>query len=363
MARNGKQDVPLVVGLFLLVLAMMSIGNLGLSIANSRDIYKINAKINAIINNDSHVMIAEVTKRETADESAVFTRKEDNTSLELSPHPVYANVLMSKMVYPNKTSGGTFVRDWSSRWGLGLSKLEETGNAIRGLASNCRLRAGSDDAEGSRKLECLYGAISTLITMGRVDQATYARGAGIARVLTNWSSAEQKQKQSEPHDPGTIDFTLTEYQNFVVNISQSPMALMFEENANMITYNDTGLPILFGVNRKGEGMLVTYRPNPDNVSEATAIYGFVPPPSGLEKRTSNFKAEHFIVGGLEAEYAFNQNSYGGGLSENDDYDQMDHEVSHLFDDLMSSGYAWQIYDNDNGRTIAGGAITRLKHST
>jgi hypothetical protein len=58
MARNGQHDIPSVVGLFLVVLAMMSMGNLGLLIANSRDIYKINAEINAIIDNDSHVMIA-----------------------------------------------------------------------------------------------------------------------------------------------------------------------------------------------------------------------------------------------------------------------------------------------------------------
>jgi len=205
MARNGQQDVPLVVGLFLMVLVMMSMGNLGLSIANRRDIYKINAKINAIIDNDSHVTIVEVTKRESFDESAVSTREEDDTSLELSPHPVYAKVLMRKMNQPNSTRSEAVERDRSSRWGLAVSKLTNTGDSIRDRASNCRVWSSSKDTEDSSELGCVYGAISTFITMGRADQATYARGAEIARVLTNWSSAEQKQKQNQPRNSGTMN--------------------------------------------------------------------------------------------------------------------------------------------------------------
>ena len=45
------EDVPLVIGIFLMVLAMVSLGNLGLNIANSRDIAKTNAKLNTFINN------------------------------------------------------------------------------------------------------------------------------------------------------------------------------------------------------------------------------------------------------------------------------------------------------------------------
>jgi hypothetical protein len=69
--------------------------------------------------------------------------------------------------------------------------------------------------------------------------------------------AKQKQKQTEPNNSRTIDFTLLEYHNFVVNISQSPMALMFDESASLIAYKDTGLPVTFGLNSKGDGMLVT----------------------------------------------------------------------------------------------------------
>jgi hypothetical protein len=83
MARNGQQDVPLVVGLFLMVLAMVSLGNLGLNIANSRDIAKTNAKLNAFINNnkDTHVVFAEppITKRGPSDEPNVFVEVDDDT--------------------------------------------------------------------------------------------------------------------------------------------------------------------------------------------------------------------------------------------------------------------------------------------
>jgi hypothetical protein len=80
MARFGQQDVPLVVGLFLLVLAMVSLGNLGMSIANNRDIYKINAKISAIIEKDSLAKVVfPITNLEPSDGAVVIAREEVNT--------------------------------------------------------------------------------------------------------------------------------------------------------------------------------------------------------------------------------------------------------------------------------------------
>jgi hypothetical protein len=367
MPRDGKQDVPLVVGLFLMVLAMVSMGNLGLSIANSRDIYKINAKINAIINNDSHVMIAEVKKRESSDGSAVFARERDNTSLELSPHPVYGNVLMSKMIHPNSTRSEPVKEDRLSQWGLGVSKLANTGDAIGDLASNCKSWSKLDEVEDSRKLGCVYGAITTLIAMGGADHATYANGAEIARVLKTWCSPERKR--SEPENLKTCNSTLLDYQDFMVNISQSPMALIFDESANPITYNNTSLPLMFGINTRGDGMLVTYQPNPSNTSEATALFVFVPPPpSNLNGRTTYSDEANLVQSGLEVAYAFYQpfpDDGGGWLSEHNYYGrQMDHEVSCLFGDLTGSAYAWQIYDNTNhGRTIAGGSMRAFQYAT
>lgn len=79
MARFGQQDVPLVVGLFLLVLAMVSLGNLGMSIANSRDIYNINAKINAIIEKDSlDKVVFPITNLEPSGGEVVIAREEVN---------------------------------------------------------------------------------------------------------------------------------------------------------------------------------------------------------------------------------------------------------------------------------------------
>jgi hypothetical protein len=363
--NNGQQDVPLVVGLFLLVLAMVSMGNMGLSIANSRDIYKINAKIKAMNDKDSHSAFPRVIKLPDEPVVVVAVMQEDDTSLELVPHPVYTNVMTSKMVYPNITISKSVTRDRASWWSLGASKLANTGDAIYGLASDCKTWTGSDDVKDPRKLECVYGAISTLITMGGAGHTMYAHGAEIARKLKTWYST--KDAKSEPSDSKTINSALLEYQNFLVNISQSPMALMFDSSANPITYNDTGLPIMFGINGKGDGMLVSYQPKPSNIFEATAIYSFVPPPpsGSLRNSITYFNQEDFVSNSLEAAYSFTQTSDSGGgwpseNNNNDRYGQMDHEVSCLFGDLTGNSYAWQIYDNDNdhGGTIAGGAIRR-----
>jgi hypothetical protein len=371
MTRKEEQRVPLVVGLFLIFLTMMSVYNVGLSVANGRDITRTNAKLNALINQDSHSESARVTKRKLYDESAVPAKDGDDPSLELTPHPIYANVMMSKMIYPNTTSSVGSSQHLEQRdnpkprylwWTLGVAKLGETGYAMYSLISDCQSWAGSDQTADSTKVGCVYGAISTLLTLGGAGYSTYAYGAQIAGVLKTWYS--YRRKRGEPGDSGALDSTLLEYQNFMVNISQAPMALMFDESANLITFNDTGLPVMFGINSKGDGMLVTYQPNPDNVSEATAIYGFVPPPSGdLHKRSTFYDEENFLRGGLEVAYAYNQNSDGGWLSEHNDYGQMDHEVSCLFDDLSGNAYAWQIYDNNLHGTIAGGAIRAFQYET
>jgi hypothetical protein len=292
--------------------------------------------------------------------------------LELIPHPVYTNVMMSKMIYPNTTMSSVAVkRNQYLWWGLGVVKLMDSGYAMYGLISDCRAWAGSDEVDDSRKFGCVYGAISTLLTIGGAGYSVYAYGAQISTVLNTWYSYNTEHRRGEPGpggDSGITNSTLLDYQNFMVKISQSPMALMFDENANLITYNDTGLPVMFGLNSKGDGMLVTYQPNPSNISEATAIYGFVPPPpsastSNLQKRLTFYNEENFVQGGIEAAYAFNQPSDGGWLSEHNDYPQMDHEVSCLFDDLSGNAYAWQIYDNNHGGTIAGGAIRAFQYTT
>jgi hypothetical protein len=371
MTRKEEQKVPLVVGLFLIFLTMMSVYNVGLSVANSRDITRTNAKLDAMINKDAQGEPARATKRESFDEPVIFAREENDTSLELIPHPVYTNVMMSKMIYPNTTSSVDSSQHLEQRqnpkrpylwWTLGVAKLGETGWAMYSLISDCQSWAGSDQTADSHKIGCVYGAVSTLITIGGAGLALYAQGAQIAGQLKKFYSFSGKR--SEPGDSGALDSTLLEYQNFMVNISHSPMALMFDESANLITFNDTGLPLMFGINGKGDGMLVTWQPNPDNVSEATAIYGFVPPPSGdLHKRSTFYDEENFLRGGLEVAYAYNQNSDGGWLSEHNNYGQMDHEVSCLFDDLSGNAYAWQIYDNNLHGTIAGGAIRAFQYET
>lgn len=159
MARNGKQDVPLVVGLFLMVLAMVSLGNLGLNIANSRDIAKTNARLNAFINKDSHGQFAPITKRESSDGVAALTQTDDDTPLELIPHPVYTNVMMSKMIYPNATRNEVVERAVNPYvwWGLGVFKLADSGWAIYNLVTSCRSWAGSEETSDSRKAGCVYG--------------------------------------------------------------------------------------------------------------------------------------------------------------------------------------------------------------
>lgn len=111
-----------------------------------------------------------------------------------------------------------------------------------------------------------------------------------------------------------------------------------------MVHNKSGMPLMFGYNPKGDGMVYAHKFDPDTQT-AYIAYGFVPSPSTNGKRDDYFNEEDFTSGGLEAGFSYNQASDGGYLSTQNDFGQMDHEVSCTYSGLGYNALEFQIYDN------------------
>lgn len=105
---------------------------------------------------------------------------------------------------------------------------------------------------------------------------------------------------------------------------------------------------MFGYNPKGDGMVYAHKFYPETQT-AYIAYGFVPAPSTNGKRDDYFNEENFTSGGLEAGFSYNQASDGGYLSTQNDFGQMDHEVSCTYAGLGDNALEFQIYDNSKFR--------------
>lgn len=129
----------------------------------------------------------------------------------------------------------------------------------------------------------------------------------------------------------------------MVNTTGLAMAPMFNMDGELMVHNKSGMPLMFGYNPKGDGMVFTHTLFPGTNTSYMA-YGFVPALSATSKRDDYFNEEDFTSSGLEAGFSYNQNSDGGYLSTANDYGQMDHEVSCTYAGLADNALEFQIYD-------------------
>lgn len=224
---------------------------------------------------------------------------------------------------------------------LPIVKVIETGFALYQIATSCQSWAqdGSGETSDATKIGCVYGAISTLIT---VAGAVYAGGpilAGIGLILASIPRARKRDLTLQNHAALLLD-----YQTTIVNVTGLAMAPMFNMDGELMMHNKSGMPLMFGYNPKGDGMVFTHTFFPGTNTSYMA-YGFVPAPSANGKRDDYFNEEDFTSGGLEAGFSYNQNSDGGYLNTANDYGQMDHEVSCTYNGLADNSLEFQIYDN------------------
>ncbi|CZR70177.1 uncharacterized protein PAC_20078 [Phialocephala subalpina] len=325
---------------------------------NVREITKLSDQLRALsvnvtaLENDNHGHGESTNRLDKRDDgNASFTAP----GLQLVPHPIYYNVQTMPMVYPNTTAVSTrSEHEKLYLWWLlgGAFKVVETGFALYQLATSCQSWAadGSSETSDATKIGCVYGAISTLITIAGAAWigANAAAAIGIALAIIN--SVTKRDLTLQNHAALLLD-----YQTTMVNTTGLAMAPMFNMDGELMVHNKSGMPLMFGYNPKGDGMVFTHTLFPGTNTSYMA-YGFVPAPSANSKRDDYFNEEDFTSGGLEAGFSYNQNSDGGYLSTANDYGQMDHEVSCTYAGLADNALEFQIYDNNHDGTIAAGNI-------
>lgn len=219
-------------------------------------------------------------------------------------------------------------------------KLVESGIGIYQLVTSCQSweQDGSGETSDATKIGCVYGAISTLITIAGAAWVGLNQAAVIGLALYILLSAKRDLTLQNHHA------LLLDYQVAMVNATGLAMAPMFNIGGEMMLHNKSGMPLMFGYNPKGDGMVFTHAMF-QGTNTSYMAYGFVPAPSANGKRDDYFNEEDFTSGGLEAGFSYNQASDGGYLSIANDYGQMDHEVSCTYAGLGNNALEFQIYDN------------------
>jgi hypothetical protein len=225
-------------------------------------------------------------------------------------------------------------------------KVVETGFALYQLITSCQSWAqdGSGETSDATKIGCVYGAISTMITVAGAAWIGLNGLAAIGIAFTIILGASKRDLTLQNHSALLLD-----YQTAMVNVTGLAMAPMFNMNGELMVHNRSGMPLMFGYNPKGDGMVFTHTYIP-NTNTSYMAYGFVPAPSANGKRDDYFNEEDFTSGGLEAGFSYNQAADGGYLSTVYDYGQMDHEVSCTYAGLADNALEFQIYDNSMLRT-------------
>jgi hypothetical protein len=231
----------------------------------------------------------------------------------------------------------------------GIFKVVETGIALYQLADSCQSWSGSSETSDATKIGCVYGAISTLAT---VAGSTWLGANWAAKVGLTLSIISGVSKRDEASERQYSDLLL-DYQRAMVNHTGLALSPMLNTEGELLLHNKSGMPMMFGYNPRGDGIVLAHSYHEADNSTYMA-YGFVPAPSSIQKRDVYFNEEDFTSGGIEAGFSYNQAFDGGYLSTQNDYGQMDHEVSCVFSGLRNNALEFQIYDNNHHGTIAAG---------
>lgn len=263
---------------------------------------------------------------------------------------------MLPMVYPNSTKDLQSHSDLEKRylwWVLAaVWKTAETGIAIKGLVDDCQ-DWSNDEADNWGKFSCVYGAISTVITVAGAGWGGYEHGSGI------WNSLKSYLWRRETTGVTSEVFLshLVSYQLATVNHTQLPWTPVTDSDGVLLLDGSrTGAPILFGYDFNGIPAHMSYDYiGGENMSVSFNFRHQAITRPGLIKR-EQFNEQDFSTGGLEAGFSYNQQYDGGWLDPANDYGQMDHEVSCELGDLSNNGLQFQIYDNNHHGTIAAGNI-------
>jgi hypothetical protein len=285
-----------------------------------------------------------------------------NITIELVPHPVYYNVHTLPMVYPNTTttSNTTSLEKRYNWWALGgYFEKALAGVGIWTIAAECKAwyKNGSENTSASGKAGCVIGALSTLMVLSGAGVSAATWGARVALTL-----AVINQRLPLKRDLALSEVTqiLIDYQTSMVNATGLAMSPMFNETGDLMLHSKSGMPLMFGYTSTGDGMVFTHAPL-DGTNLTYMSYGFVPPPSAKGKRDTYYNEEDFLSGGLEAGFFENQASDGGYLNVQNDFGQMDHQVSCIFGSLSDNALEYQIYDNNHHGTIAAGRIRAYQY--
>lgn len=133
---------------------------------------------------------------------------------------------------------------------LSSVRTVQAGFGIYQLVTSCQSWAGSSQTDDSTKIGCVYGAISTLIV---VAGAAWAGAAKLFAIGAKF--VELTKRDVSLQNDATLLF---DYQVAMVNTTGLALAPMFNMDGGLMVHNKSGMPLMFGYNPRGDGMVFTH---------------------------------------------------------------------------------------------------------
>lgn len=286
--------------------------------------------------------------------SAISKRENKNDVYDLlQPHPYLSDVTVFQQVQNVSFIGASSDDTLEKRylwWVLAVVwKVAETGVAMWNLVTACEDWSSSV----SNKINCVYGALSTLATIAGAGWGGYKYASAIFRALHNFWG---KRDVTEPLTTDQLN-VLRLYQEAMVNHTKLDLTPMLYADGSLVTDpNNNDHPLMFGYD--GEGVpsyFSAYYIGGENNTVYARMAAMRRVNGTLSKR-ENFNDQDFTKGGLEASFGYNQQYDGGWLDPSNDYQQMFDEMACRTNGLANNALSFQIYDNNHQGTIAGGNI-------
>lgn len=285
-----------------------------------------------------------------------------NVTANTTVHPYHSSYRMTQFAQPlhHRVKNNVESTDQLEKryiwWVLAVVKLAETGWAMYQLISSCKDWSDNGASPGNTS-GCLYGAVSTIITLCGCGVAVGNNYSAISDHLWafNYSVGWKRDGSSKQYFSDLISNTTVAF----ANMAGAPAAMVLDMNNLPIYSPGNKHPVFMVQGNDGNLHRITmYDVDFNGIAGRLAIP--INSNSTLLERDEQFNLENFSQGGLEFSSDFNQKD-GGVLSSQNDFGQMDHEVSCEMGDLSGNSYQYQILDNNHQGTIGGGIIRTFQY--
>lgn len=228
-------------------------------------------------------------------------------------------------------------------WAVAIWRIADRGMQLRQLYNSCR-----DWSQGkNNKIDCVWGSIATAIDLGVVSSSLYKGYLTLGTRLT----------QNALHVPGVkreyndIISMAEEANSMLSDAIGRPTAMLYNSFMLPVLNDQTNMPV--HIIQMPDGGLHHYSVMKANGTHNVFRLATSHSSQQLAKRDEQFNLENFSSGGIESGFYRHESQSVANLDTNNDFGQMDHEVS-CECDLNDHAYQYIVWDYNHNSALSSG---------